>query len=1149
LPLGNIHKTFAGFPAVFPRAQLVQRFGYAKHRTVRDGQNNDPRHGLSGVFMFFDCGFRFTGSRVASIIPSPPTSPHSLTVTAPSHSRALGHGRARLLGGAARIALPAASVIVALGVGLPSEANAQSSGFNGTQATTYTLTTGTNTATFTFGPNTVIGPTVLGTAGVTGDTLTSWNIINQGQINGGGGGGHSTGIFLDTAGGNSVTNSGTITYGVSLGAGSTLNNLAAGTITGNGASSITATDVTNAGLINGGGVALTGSGLGASLTNQSSGIITGSVTSLGTLPATVTNAGTLSGGVYLHATGGGTVINQSGGTITNGTTFADAAVTLGDVQGAPIGGGTVNNAGTIAGVGTGGLGGTDGIALTTGSVTNLGGGTITSAAGNGIYIAGIGPSSITNQAGGSITGATNGISTGRYGVTTATNSGAITGTAANGIYLQNGGNVTNQAGGTITGGVNGVLFLNSGRSAATVTNAGTITGTSGAGVSMGFSASPANAASLTNLRGGIITGTTGVYIYTGPEPVTITNAGTITGTGGTAIQFVGISDFNTLILQTGSVLNGTAVGAPAGFDVLVLQGAGTANNNFQNFSTIEVDASGIWALNGVFTTIRGLSAAINSGTLVVGDGTHPGAQFPGVVTIFAGATLGGQGTVGGVTAAPGGTIAPGVVSPFSTLNVTSNVQFDVGSFFKVNVNAAGQTDKLAVGGTATLTGGTVQVVAQSANLTATTYTILTAGTRNSTTFAGVTASSIFLTPTLTYPSQQEVDLTLTSKAFNTAASTPNQTAVANALNAGAQNALTAVLFGQTSIAGAEQVFNALSGEFYASLQNSQADQTLIAREAMLGRLRQGDAGGDTAALAFGGPELSYAESTDGAVKAPAAANGGYDVTSWLQGFGGTGHVDGNSNASALGTTFSGFLTGTDARFGLLRAGLMGGYTHTDLNVNALASSGGIDSAQLGAYAGMTVGAFHLRGGASGSFDTIDANRMIALPGFAESTHAHFNGTTGQVFGEFAYSTSINQVALEPFAGLAYVHVHDAAFLESGGLAALSGSASDLGVGYSSLGLRAGTMWTLANGTVLVPHASATWQHAFGDVTPTAALAFQSTGASFSVSGVPIAADTAVIEAGLDWRITAQMKFGIGYQGELAKTANTNMAKGNFTWNF
>jgi hypothetical protein len=140
-------------------------------------------------------------------------------------------------------------MIVALGVGLPTEAQAQSSGFNGTQATTYTLTTGANTATFTFGPNTVIGPTAAATAGVTGDTITAWNIINQGQINGGGGGGFAQGIFLTTPG-SSVTNSGTITYGLSLGAASTLTNLAAGTITGNSFSGVTATNVINAGRIN-----------------------------------------------------------------------------------------------------------------------------------------------------------------------------------------------------------------------------------------------------------------------------------------------------------------------------------------------------------------------------------------------------------------------------------------------------------------------------------------------------------------------------------------------------------------------------------------------------------------------------------------------------------------------------------------------------------------------------------------------------------------------------------------------------------------------------------------------------------------------------------------------------------------------------------
>ena len=91
------------------------------------------------------------------------------------------------------------AVVLTLALGLSGEANAQSSSFNGTQATTFTLTTGTNTATFTFGPNAVIGPS---TPGVTGDALTNWNVINQGQINAG-----ASGIILNTVGGNSVINS------------------------------------------------------------------------------------------------------------------------------------------------------------------------------------------------------------------------------------------------------------------------------------------------------------------------------------------------------------------------------------------------------------------------------------------------------------------------------------------------------------------------------------------------------------------------------------------------------------------------------------------------------------------------------------------------------------------------------------------------------------------------------------------------------------------------------------------------------------------------------------------------------------------------------------------------------------------------------
>src|SRR4029453_10177021 len=105
------------------------------------------------------------------------------------------------------------------------------------------------------------------------------------------------------------------------------------------------------------------------------------------------------------------------------------------------------------------------------------------------------------------------------------------------------------------------------------------------------------------------------------------------------------------------------------------------------------------------------------------------------------------------------------------------------------------------------------------------------------------------------------------------------------------------------------------------------------------------------------------------------------------------------------------------------------------------------------------------------------------------------------------------------------------------------------IGYSFLGFRSATAVPLANGTVLVPRGTLQWQHAFGDVTPSAALAFQSTGATFSIAGVPIARDVALVEAGFDWRFSPWAKLGAFYQGELPAHAQTHAAKGAFTWGF
>ena len=154
---------------------------------------------------------------------------------------------------------------------------------------------------------------------------------------------------------------------------------------------------------------------------------------------------------------------------------------------------------------------------------------------------------------------------------------------------------------------------------------------------------------------------------------------------------------------------------------------------------------------------------------------------------------------------------------------------------------------------------------------------------------------------------------------------------------------------------------------------------------------------------------------------------------------------------------------------------------SDLNVDARASSAGIDSVQLGGYASGRVGAFNVRGGASYSLDSIDTSRTIVFPGFADKASARFHGNVGQVFGEVGYGMAFGNVAVEPLAGLAYVHVRDGSFLESGGVAALSGASANENTGYSFLGVRAATLcrWPMAR--CLIPRGTLQWQHAFGDV--------------------------------------------------------------------
>ncbi len=607
------------------------------------------------------------------------------------------------------------------------------------------------------------------------------------------------------------------------------------------------------------------------------------------------------------------------------------------------------------------------------------------------------------------------------------------------------------------------------------------------------------------------------------------NSGTITGTGGIAIDYGlnGSANPFTLTLEPGSVINGKVMStvATTGLDTFQLGGSGNGTFDastlgpglqYVGFSVFNKIGSSTWTLTGN-SSFSG-ATNVEQGVLVVN-----GSLANSDVTVASGATLGGSGTIGGLVAQSGSTIAPGATTPFSTLNVSGNASFASGTIFIVNINGSGQNDKIAVGGKGSLSGGTVQVIAGSGITPTNRYTILTAQGGVQGAFANLTTSSnlAFLSPVL---SEDANDVFLgfnVPGSFASVAITRNQIATANALQALGFGPVFNAVIGQ-SVAGARQAFNALSGEIHASTVTAAYEDALLPQSAILDRLNE----------TVAAPVLGEATTTTGAYASDLPSGKGprvapvavqfyrpriFDV--WGQGFGDWGRVSGDGNAASLSRSTGGFVLGGDVSAssvmgGDWRFGLAGGYTNDRISVSQRGSSASFESVFGGAYLGASFGALRLRAGVLYATNSTSTTRSVTFPGFAEALASSNGGSTAQAFGEAGYRIELSGIGLgahasiEPFAGAAAFLIRQNAFTEEGGVSALTGAARDFDVQTTTLGVRG----ELALATMpLTLKTMLGWRHAFGDAIPSTLLAFQGGAQGFRVAGVPIDRNAFVAE--------------------------------------
>ena len=477
----------------------------------------------------------------------------------------------------------------------------------------------------------------------------------------------------------------------------------------------------------------------------------------------------------------------------------------------------------------------------------------------------------------------------------------------------------------------------------------------------------------------------------------------------------------------------------------------TAGSGSGTGSTVVKNGAGTLTLNGTNTYAGGTT--VNAGLL------NLNGSVTSVVTVNNGGTLGGTGTAGGgVTVGGGGTIAPG--NSIGTLNVIGAVTFDAGSTFDVELDDAGNSDRIDATVKAELNGnGTVNVQAQMGTYTAgATYTILNAASVNGQ-FAGVTDNLLlFDFQDLYFANKVQLQLVsvASSTPFGDIAFTPNQQAIGGALDAlfpTATGEMATVIDNLNTLPSDDarrDAMDQLGGELHGTLPMLGLQHTSYLYQLLGQQLGgPGTGGSDFAMAQFSrlppvtpGPAASFADwepasgdhlarQADYLVRGQNACYATWDGWAVKYALGGDAQSDGN--ATGLNWSMGGMA------FGLHRwldqgvvVGLFGAYGNSFVGTTSPDQTADADLLQAGIYARCVDDSDNWWLLAAGSgFDQYQTHRTINFGGIALTASAEYQGRQDVVYLERGWQRHWGRFRFEPMAALQYIHLHQSGFSETG----------------------------------------------------------------------------------------------------------------------
>ncbi|MFK2931121.1 autotransporter-associated beta strand repeat-containing protein [Dyella agri] len=789
------------------------------------------------------------------------------------------------------------------------------------------------------------------------------------------------------------------------------------------------------------------------------------------------------------------VVLSNGGMLDNAGTLNDPA--SGYTVVSDIGTATVSNTGTITGIQTavglsyGGsinntgtiTGNIDGASLTGGgSISNIGG-TITGTSRTGVTLTGGG---LISNVGGTISGGITGVSIAVAAGSLVNNNGGIIRGPADGVLVVNGGTITNGAGSLI-------------ETTGTTSGDCNASGDCAIFVPASWPTSGSNGGPLSLSNAGSIVGN--VQLFMGA-------ANTVELTAGGSIQgdlSIGTSTQSTLTLDgdnaTPQLYSHAVTGTTTFAGNLVKSGSGTwviDNSALQNVVDTSVNAGTLRAtqmLSGEVTV--GASGNLDAVPGVVGDLSNVGRV----------AVHGGDSTVGGnYTQASTGTLAVSLGS------------------------------KLAVTGTATLNGGTLEVTGADSGYVANTHTdVLTATGSLTGTFAQLVKDTgvVFTATTIQYDANSAwldtTGLNVTTAAAGAGVSyTP----------ASMQSALRVqAAFEQIDSKIATNNLSGVPGDFLHAAGQFQQAPTLQAAQASLQSL-SGELHAASAAMTFEAIDASSCALSD-RFDSLLGKRSSFGV--WTQSLDVGGDMA-RTGYDGVGFQLNGWLVGSDREIG-----------HSGVAGFAFGQSQGRQQADQGfgrdnnrstesmVYAGWLNGNWYTQGRVGFGHFQQDVNRQILLGYSAQGVSTQYSGNYGVAYGESGLYLNYGGTHITPFVDVEYASIDRGGFAEqgAGGFGLRSGTQA-LDRWQSGLGVRADRRWDLGDGRAVNLGAHAQWQRTLashGDVFDASFVGLQQWQ---PLTGIGLSRYSALFGFKLDATLSARTMLNFGYDYEMGQRVSAQM---------